>query len=386
MTAGSIGVQKRPWWRALLVGWLGLRGLALAAEPEPPRAPSILAPCGGPSGATLEVVLVAPDRASNTTLPASPLPLAALHRAVCDWFREDSWHVRFSSQPSLPDPTASRGLRLVIALTSPRTARLYADAPRGRWVHDVPLEAGLDDVGIEAVAEALHSAAQAATAEAIPPRPRSERPVDANTPRSDALMARPDAEPAPPEPAPREPDRATATSERAPPPRTLVEGSGLPVHTALGYQAYARGEEPLMHGPALHLELDALSWAVTLGTYFRASLFSSGTRRTIGFDVRTSGASLSLGAAASVPVAGLTARTGIAGGLDLIALAVRVADPGLVRQLPHESASLRPFVGGEVGLLLIETRYQLLTSAGPMTLFRPWQLQPGGMLALGYVW
>jgi hypothetical protein len=55
---------------------------------------------------------------------------------------------------------------------SRHAARLYADAPRGRWVHDCPLEAGLDDAGVEAIAEALHSAAQAAISETTPPRPR----------------------------------------------------------------------------------------------------------------------------------------------------------------------------------------------------------------------
>jgi hypothetical protein len=133
-------------------------------------------------------------------------------------------------------------------------------------------------------------------------------------------------------------------------------------------------------------------------------LFTSATRRTTGFDVRTSGTSLSLDGAASLPITDrLAARAALGGGVDLVAVAARVNDPQLVRLLPARDTSLRPFAGAEAGLryragafeialdgllrlLFFETEYQLLTPDGPVTLFAPWQLQPGALLELGYVW
>jgi hypothetical protein len=382
-------VSVRRWLGCVLL-LAALETRSGAAEPAPPDAPEA---CGGAGPETLEV-LVKLD-ATGTLAPSDTD--SALRRAICDWFREDRWRVRFSSRA--PETArAPSALRIAIELPSPHSARLNADGPGGRWTHDVPLAAGLDDAGVEAVAEALHSTTQA---ELAPPLVAPARPAAAGTaaaaPEPAAARADPDVpllQPAP----------VTAAGEPSAAPQARASGRHLPVHTALGYQAYARGPEPVMHGPMLHIELDALSSALTLGASFRASLFTSATRRTTGFDVRTSGTSLSLGGAASVALDDrLRARAGLGGGVDLVAVAARVNDPELVRLLPDRDTSLRPFAGAEAGLryragpfevaldgllrlLFFETQYQVLTPDGPVTLFQPWQLQPGALLELAYVW
>lgn len=341
--------------------------------------------------------------------------MPALRSAVCDWFREDGWQVRFTSQASSPEaapsPMPSRSLRITVELSSNELARLYADIGRERGVHDVALQAGLDDAGVEAIAEALHSVAQAASAEALPPvsgaaRARSSRSsgsTPAPAPPASERAAPAAAASAPGDPALPRAVASNAAGELASGALPAVQGKHHPVHTGLGYQAYARGPEPLMHGPALHIEMDALARGVTLGAYVRANLFSSAARRKAGFDVRSNGASLSLGGAASVALAPITARAGLGGGLDLVALDVRVTDPALARLLPERDAAPRPFIGSELGvryrfggfevaldallrLLLFETRYEALEDARKVTLFRPWQLQPGGLIELAYVW
>lgn len=367
---------------------------ARGAEPAPwaaqptPNTTARVEVCGGAGPEILEVVLSLPTAASD----------AALRRAVCDWFREERWRVRFSSRPTSPE-RPSAVLRVSLVVTPTGAVQLIADGPRGPWTHDVPLAAGLDAAGIEAVAEAMHSAAQAETALPIVPRGgrAAERRLDQR--QAQGLAAPSEADDVPPlEPAP-----VTSTGERVSAPRPRVDGVSLPVHTALGYQAYARGPEPFVHGPALHIELDAFSRGVTLGASFRASLFMAASNRISGFEVRTSGASLSLGASVSAPVAGLTARAGLGAGVDLVALAVRVTDPELVRRRPADDSAPRPFVSAEAGvrhrvgsfefgvdaglrLLWQDSPYQLVTPDGAVTVLDPWRLQPGALIELGYVW
>jgi hypothetical protein len=435
---------------SVLLGSASIGRRALGAEPRPPASPAF-EPCGsGP--APLEISFVDPPLArADATLEAtrSRLVLPALRAAICDWFHDDRWRLSFTRGEALPGPGAAPRLRLAIELFA-QGARLYADSPDGRWRHDVTLEAGLDDAGVEAIAEALHSTAQAASLEPRdarrrPPQPRSApastNPLGAET-ATPAPAARTAAAPAartaaaPAAPASTLAAPAVAPTLAAPAPtaareatrdaprsndatdspstdgaslapssiaRHVRRGRHFPVHTALGYQAHARGAEPFMHGPVLHIELDALEHPVTLAGYFRGSAFTSGTRRTTGFAVRSSGVSLTLGAAASLGFGAVSARAAASGGVDLVALDVRVLDATLVRSLPDRRVAPRPFTGIEAGvrwrlgafelaldallrLLWLDTRYQVLDGERTLTLFSPWQLQPGAVLELGYVW
>jgi hypothetical protein len=372
------------------------------APAPPPRA--ALAPCGAGSEPLAVVLLVpappaaAPDRAA----------LGALRDAICDWFQGDRWSVSFSQQAALSDPNV-RHLRLSLELRSSAAdrpnldaARLHIDTANGRSVHDVPLESGLDDAGLEAIAEALHSTAQAASAEAPPPARANALATPALEPKLDAPPASAFSTASAAVPAPRDDstsDRASIARATGP----VARGRHFPMHTALGYQAYARGAEPFMHGPALHVELDVLSHAFTLAGYFRASAFTSGTRRSAGFAVRSSGASLSLGAAASLPIGAAGLRAAASSGVDLVALDVRVIDPELVRSIPDRRVAPRPFSSLEAGVryglgsfelaadalvrwLWADTQYQVRSGERRLIVFQPWQLQPGAIVELGYVW
>jgi len=383
--------------------------------PAPPRTPprtppprAALAPCGAGSEPLAVVLLVptppaaGPDRAV----------LGALRDAVCDWFRDDRWSVSFSQQAALSDPDVRR-LRLSLELPSSAaappnvdTARLHIDTASGRSVHDVPIESGLDDAGIEAIAEALHSTAQAASAEAPPRRPPSAQAKALTTPAPEPERdAAPASAPSTASPAV-PPARDDSTPDRGPiarAPGPVASGRSFPVHTALGYQAYARGAEPFMHGPALHFELDALSHTFTLAGYFRASVFTSGTRRSAGFAFRSSGASLNLGVAASLPIGAAGLRAAASSGVDLVALDVRVLDPELVRSIPDRNVAPRPFSSLEAGVryglgsfelaadalvrwLWANTQYQVRAGERRLIVFQPWRLQPGALVELGYVW
>jgi hypothetical protein len=412
---------------ALLLAQLVSARAAHALPPEPRAA--ALAPCGAGED-PLEIVMLPPPS------PASLAPDAAIPRslrdAVCDWFRDDRWSVSFSQRAALPEPSA-RGLRLSLELRVD-LARLHIDTTSGRSVHDVPLGSGLDDAGVEAVAEALHSAIQATSVElhpgseaapsasssseranALVGETRSPRRVSTDVEEGHEVLATPARAPAPepPSASPTVPRVSTAAARdeaapdsgsngvRASKPGT--RGRQFPVHTALGYQAYARGAEPFMHGPALHVELDALSRAVTLAGYFRAAAFTSGTRRSGGFAVGSSGVSLSLGAAASLPVGGVSLRAAASSGVDLVALDVRVIEPTLVRSVPDRHVAPRPFSGLEAGVryglgsfelavdalvrwLWVDTPYQVRDGERTLTVFQPWQLQPGAVLELGCIW
>jgi hypothetical protein len=372
------------------------------APAPPPRA--ALAPCGAGREPLAVVLLVPAPPAAAPTRGA----LGALRDAICDWFQGDRWSVSFSQQAALSDPNV-RHLRLSLELRSSAadrpsldTARLHIDTASGRSVHDVPLQSGLDDAGIEAIAEALHSTAQAASAEAPPPARADALATPALEPKLDARPASASSTASAAVP-PLHDDGTSdrASSARAPGP--VTSGRHFPMHTALGYQAYARGAEPFMHGPALHVELDVLSHAFTLAGYFRASAFTSGTRRSAGFAVRSSGASLSLGAAASLPIGAASLRAAASSGVDLVALDVRVIDPELVRSIPDRKVAPRPFSSLEAGVryslgsfelaadallrwLWADTQYQVRAGERRLIVFQPWQLQPGALVELGYVW
>ncbi len=89
--------------------------------------------------------------------------------------------------------------------------------------------------------------------------------------------------------------------------------------------------------------------------------------------------------------------------MDLIALDVRVIEPALVRSVPDRRVTPRPFSGLEAGVryglgsfelavdalvrwLWVDTPYQVRDGERALTVFQPWQLQPGAVLELGYIW
>jgi hypothetical protein len=433
-----------------------------ASAPESPR----LDACGGAGAGVLEVTLLDVPEARE------------VHAAICDWFREGGWRVEFPVFHRLPAQTESAQrseatLRVGITRPSAREAQLLLEvtgereAATRRWERRVPLGNGLDDVGVEVLAQALHSLAQAAqqTKTAGSPRALTDEQVgdassDSSRVRSlaesgwspvregsasDAALARvarpagferrqaarteamarplqptravqPVAPPSRPLLAARRPrsarrtltpvvDGASASSPdqaEAPPDDAAI--TALTLRLGLGYQLYARGPEPATHGPLVRAELTAPFGRWSLGAFARAGLFTSAsTLPQENLELRLSGASFVLGAAAQRPWAAFGARLAVAAGADVPELEVRTLDPEALRLLADTRPSARPFVGVETGLtwrsgqieigLLALVRWQLLAShyqvqrAGQLeTLLRPWRLQPGGTLEVAYVW
>ena len=389
---------------------------------------------------------------------------AALCRAICDWFSDEPWRVRLLSVGSeLPRAErASAGeLRIGILLASESSAQLNVTAPGreadsapARWLERVPLQNGFDDVGIEVLAQTLHSTAQASLARAFAPAPPvAARPappalavadavthaspivagiaVDAITRASpivagiavDAItraspIVTPLLEPAgaPSAGAAAAAPSARATGASEPVPQlfapadeahsradiALYPGGSRHVHTALGYQFYARGGEPLTHGPSLRIELDWLSRGVVLGSFVRSALFTSTPAQSGGVEIGLEGMGVGAGLSASLPWQHWLARLALGTNLDLINLGVNVNDTETLRSITGRtrprvfltaetgiSARLRRFEISADGLLRWQTsssHYDVLEGGQPHTLVRAWRLQPGAALELAYLW
>jgi hypothetical protein len=413
----------------LLVAWP--EHPALARDPPDARAANARAQgCGG-AGPTLDVVLV------------GALAQHGLEAAICDWFRDEPWRVRFSNEAAMTERSAG-ALRVVVRLPSAEQARLDVDGPAGRaWVHHVPFAAGLDEAGVEVLAQTLHSMVQAA---AMPPSPARRGDDDARVPGASGRLggghagvpssraataghasqpvaladdatprtaAAPEADSAaraastataastPTPEVPASPQPAAAPVRPSPTPRP--PGRPLPVHTGVGYQAYLRGEEPPAHGPALRFALDWLPREPTLGSFVRLALLGASQQEVQGLSVDSSALSLSAGVHGSVSRGRVSGRAALGGGVDLIALDVGVLDPERLRLLPDRRARPRPFLLTEAGVVwragplelglsallrwqLLATRFQIRDGERSVRLFAPWRLQPGMALDVAYLW
>jgi hypothetical protein len=414
---------------------------AFGAEPdEGVRRTLTGASCGGAGPDTLDIVWV--------KLPNEK----ALTVAACDWLRDEKWRVRFERASAVPPARnaaprsgEAHGVRLVVALDSPERARLYVDLPSGRrWVRDVQIEAGFGDASVEAIAQALHSVAQATDASDDPPGDASSEARLAVrsplSPRQGTPPTRASASPAAKAPARLEnPQRASLEpiADRSPPlpggPAARASGaeaatpgagnvlpsrdaatpsnarhapaSGRPVSvlTGLGYLMFLRGEEPLLHGPVLRVELDGAAGAASLGGYFNGVLFTSAEKQLPLLVVQTSGVSLGAGVSLRSSFSELGIRAGLGGGVDLVTLDTVVRDPTALRLLPDRRARPRGFLSGDIAgtyrlgavelelaaLLrwqLLHTSYQARDGDEVLVLFEPWRLQPGLSAGAAYVW
>ncbi|HEU4583464.1 MAG TPA: hypothetical protein VFS67_34635 [Polyangiaceae bacterium] len=408
-------------WRALglCLALAAPPGLGCARAPVPaaqaPRATlrpapqvevgSELASCGGSGPDTLVVTL--------SRIPEE----AELRRAICDWFSDEPWHVRLrsvgSALPRAERPSPGE-LRVTILRASELAAQLNVTAPGrepgdspSRWLEHVSLSQGFDAVGIEVIAQTLHSTAQASLSRAFPaPPPAPARPAPAAPP---APAATP---PAPvPAPAALSSQLAAASSMPAAPgsdgPRAeSAHGSRafpLPVHSALGYQFHARGGEPITHGPELRLELDWLVRSVVLASFVRGTWFTSTPATTNGLQIGLEGMGLGGGLAASLPLQHWLGRIAFGSNVELVNIQAIVADTETLRSAGSGGARPRVFLTGEAGVsarlgrielgasgLLrwqtSESHYDALEDGRPHALVRAWRLQPGAALELAYVW
>jgi hypothetical protein len=358
--------------RLLTLGYLIMLGCLHSAGSAAPVAPvTIPRTCGGVGPESLEVALVNEARAP------------ALALSICDWFRDEPLRVSFAPAPRLA-PLVVRAPRLrhvAVVLESQGEARLYFVPPgregavgKPRWVRSIALASGLDDAGVEVIAQALHSTVLAAALEV--PEPRLEAAGSAAK-------------------------GATKAAEKAP--ADAPRRAGLPVRTAIGYHFYARGAEPFTHGPVLRVELDWQTQPLALGTFARALALTSGHTRAGGLDVSLSGASLGAGLCASAPLSKVIGRVALGGSVDLLELDVQVVDPEALRLTGDRRARPRAFVGMEAGFnyrsgdvelalagllrwQLSASHYEILDGQELSTVLVPWRLQPGAAVEVAYVW
>jgi hypothetical protein len=364
-------------WASLLLAAATASGCAHAAPsasrlaPQPELARE-LESCGGTGPDSLQVTLV--------RIPNPP----ALRHAICDWFQDEPWRVRFrvfdGLPPGAPEPGAGE-LFVSITPSAASLAQLSVLAPArdpaaapARWLEPVSLRSGWDEVGIEVIAQTLHSTAQASLSRAFPPDPPVATIVTTRAPRS---VEEPEA--------------------------PASEAVALPVHTALGYHFYVHGDEPVTHGPSLRLELDWLSRAVVLSSYVRTALFTSTEAHSEGVAIGLNGIGLGGGLAASLPWRRWTGRVGLGGNVDLLGLDVQVQDAEALRSLGSGRPRPRVFLTAEAGLAArlgrtevglagllrwqtSESHYEVLEGGQPHTIARAWRLQPGAALEVAYVW
>jgi hypothetical protein len=384
-----------------------MQALLARAEPTMPRATlSAEAPlsCGG--GNALEVLLV--GDAAQPALAAS----------ICDWFRDEPWRLSIRSGTHL-EPKASAAPNVVVALDSPERARLsIATADGRRWIHEVALAAGLDESGVEVVAQALHSAFDATRpapasppAPALPPAPAPPSTASRATP-AEHPPSRSTTSDAPPVGAPRHPTEPLTVERPETARRSAADPASarrtadrpLPVHTGAGYRAYLRGAEPIAHGPALRIAVEWLPNGVPgLGSFFSAALLESARKRVNGLAIDSSNASLAAGVQLRTLGRPRVAQASLGAGVDLVALDVAVLDPDSLRLSSDRRARPRPFLLGELsgawrqGSLelaltacarwqLLATHYRVRDEQTFVTLLRPWRLQPGLGVDAAYVW
>ena len=383
------------------------------ATPRPAPPPDVgrdLASCGGSGPDTLLVTL--------SRIPEEDV----LRRAICDWFSDEPWHVRLrsvgSALPREERPPAGE-LRVTILLASEVAVQLNVTAPGrepgespSRWLEHVSLRHGFDDVGIEVIAQTLHSTAQASLSRAFPPPPPAPpKPAPAAPPAPPAIAAvAPATEPVPPQTA-LSSGLAAASGVAASPehdgqraaPSPSSGRFPLPVHTALGYQFHARGGEPVTHGPEIRLELDWLARSVVLASYVRGAWFTSTPTNANGVVIGLEGMGLGGGLAASLPFEHWLARLAFGSNIDLVNIQATVADTETLRSAGSGGARPRVFLTGEAGVTArlgrielgasgllrwqtSESHYDVLENGQPHALVRAWRLQPGAALEVAYVW
>lgn len=312
--------------------------------------------------------------AGNGSAPQVRVTLAALaepervQRSICDWFASEPWRVTFVTADS-----GARGpaLSVVVRLRAPREAELVFDdgsgAPERR---ELALPRGLDETGLEIIAQVIHSSAEA----------YGER----TTARAPATVV----------------DEPFAAAGAAAP-HTRAADSSLSLNLSAGFHAYARGPEPTTFGPGALAELGWQLRDITLGVYARAALWTSATQQSSELELSLRGATAQGGASLSHALGSFVARAALGAGADFARVDVRVRDADEVRRLPFSSRA-RPFVAGELGLQrrvwrldvgasalvrwqLLASHYQVQDEEGLRTILRPWRLQPGALIEIGHV-
>lgn len=350
--APARGAWRCAAWLACLcwVVCLGL-GCGRAGPPVQPPLQRGLTACGPKEATPVSIVF---DTATARR---------GLEAAICDWAASAPWRIVFDPAELSPAREA-RSFRVLIELSLEREAVLRVFSPDGdRWQHEVALPAGMDETGVEAIAQALHSSLEAAALKTsrAEPIPRAEAPA---------------------EPIARRP---------------------LRLRSGLGYHFYARGDEPTTHGPRLRLEIDWRSEPPVLGSFVVASLFGSARERVNDLAISLRGAAIGAGLTSGLASGPWKGRVALGASVDIMAIEVQVLDPEALRRVGDDRLRPRAFVASEVGFgfrtgpvefelngllrwQLSESHYDIRDGTQIARLLTPWRLQPGVALDAAYLW
>jgi hypothetical protein len=322
-------------------------------------------------------------------------------------------------------PKQAPGVHVWITTPSRSNARLYfvvvdASAPEQRFLmRDVELGEGLDELGLERVAQVVHASAQALwQGQSESPRAELERelyqvqaaagaPPSAATPAEPAAQVgavQPEAAPPPTEPV------ASPSSDEAPPTEPSREpdltdlgpadgASSAQYEVALGYGATTRGAEGVAHGPELALMVLGDVGPAALGGFLSARYLFPVHPKAAELDLRVTGAGLRGGLVLHhelAPIAAVEAAAYL--GADVIRYSAKSSET--VEAGPSERET-RPLVGAQLGIRipargwgfalaatvdvpLQKTHYDIVRDAGPEEVLTPSRVQLG--LALTGRW
>jgi hypothetical protein len=363
---------------AAIVALLTLgRGVASAEGPDSP--PSTRGAC------SLYVALVG-DAALDPILG----------RRITSWFDRSSFRVEVRDVPRLDaervlSPQPGSCAWVWVTLRAERGARVYfvrGTAEQGApsyLVRDIRLEHGLDEIGGERVAEAIHYSVLALL-EGSASNDRAEvlRALEGDAAEGRTPPAKNAVAPAP--------DRGTGPIETRPPRRDVDVEPRAPhrnVDVGIGYAVALRGDEGVAHGPRATLRaplVGAFSAAVSIRSALPA------TPAVGAIDLELYGTTFAVGLAGTVPLARSTSLDVSSGpAVEWVHYsAVGSRDPAIVDG--GAESEVRPawdfaaravfewpirwaFVV-ECPVSLTRTTYDVATSGDRRTIGRPWALSP----------
>jgi hypothetical protein len=327
---------------------------------------------------------------------------AALEERVLSWFRQQGTITESSRQSTL-DPQAvfspqEPGVQIWIVLQLPASVRLLfavqdeeQNAPR-YLVRDVALDGGLDEIGLEQVAQVVNLSTMALWAGNLGgSRQEVETELGVQSPPTTTTTPTPTTTTTtttPLEHTPTEPFDAGTSREKSRP-----DERG-PLAVGFEYAARWAGPEGVLQGPGATLGVLFLRPSFELGARLHAQLFLPREVEHSGVTLRLRGATFGLGGSLAQPMSERVSVTSELGaGLDLIEYGViSVSDPSLeasgnsfeVRPLAYASLGVRGDLGpvrlGGAALLAVQmlrTHYDISEGDERSELFAPWMVQPG---------
>jgi hypothetical protein len=279
------------------------------------------------------------------------------------------------------------GLRVWIVLRTPTECRVFftvQERPRAApryLVSDVALDHGLDELGMEQVAQVVFLSGTALWAGTVESSPDEVK---------EGLLSAP---------APRTAERAAPSGPRAPRGVRRESRPRPSFRAGAEYGVRVRGPEGIQQGPSAAFSVSWPWHGFALGPIARAGLALPDRLERAGASLEVHGASFELGAEALHELSAHAALTAALGpGLDVVRFDPASAhDPSL--RPAAARLDLRPFIGAAIGVRAelggvaigagafvavqtLRTHYDVLDGRARSEVVVPWVVQPGARVAL----